>query len=468
VDGVEILIDRVQCMLSSMPERDSSYAKPLSSWFDLDYFRRRDSWFSLGDRFLRQRRGEQLKWILIGIVLFVCIGWPLAAQVTGNRAIYQAHPVSRAHALFNNRCELCHTDSFRTAGRFLPANAGMATVQDATCKHCHDGPIHHDTEIGHRSCASCHREHRGRAELAQVADAHCTSCHGDLQRHDTRPSPFENVHGWMIDHPEFGLWRRGEQDPGTIRFNHAVHLKPEGVRGSDGKPVILECNQCHREDEAGRFMRPINYEQHCGQCHPLEVKAVGQFKGEKIVHAPHKEPRVVQAALRDEFTQFVQSNPEVLGVPVTAPSRRPLPGGQRLPPVTDKEWSWVNYQLETAERVLFDGAGGCRYCHEVKERLGHNRLPEYATTNIRQRWLEHSVFSHHSHRSLDCLACHERAPQSARTSDVLLPKVGACQQCHRARNGARSDCAECHRYHDKSKEQRPPPKTILDLSGKAP
>ena len=455
-------------MLSSMPERDSSYPKPLSSWFDLDFFRRRRSWFSLGDHFLRLRRRENLKWIFIGMAILACIGWPLAAQLTGNRRIYQSQPVSSAHAMFNDRCEWCHTDSFETANRFLPSNAGQSTVRDAACRQCHDGAIHHVTQMDNRSCANCHREHRGHAELARVPDSQCTSCHGNLKRNDGQTSLFDNVHGWAADlHPEFGLWRRREQDPGTIRFNHAVHLKPEGVRGGDGKPEKLDCIHCHREDPAGRYMQPIDYECYCARCHPLDIKVVGKFKDDKILHAPHKEPIVVEAALRESFTRLVQDQPSVLAAPVVEPPRRPLPGGPRPQPVTDKEWSWVNYQLETAERVLFDGAGGCRYCHQVKERFGPRRLPEYAKANIRSRWFGHSIFSHHSHREVECVACHSQAPQSTKTSDVNLPVAAFCRECHHAEGGARSDCVECHLHHDRAREQPPPKRSIMNLLNKS-
>ncbi|HEV3117892.1 MAG TPA: hypothetical protein VGY58_12625 [Gemmataceae bacterium] len=446
-------------MLSSMPEPESSYPKPLSSWFDLSYFRRRSSPVPLGDRFLRMRRRENLKWLLIGVVLLACIGWPLAAQFTGHRTIYQSHPVSTAHTMFNQRCEWCHTSSFEAVQRFWPGNAGLPTVKNDACLQCHDGPIHHDKATDSGTCAECHREHRGHVELARVADGQCTLCHADLQRHSKAPSAFANVHGWNSDHPEFGLLRRHEKDPGAIRFNHSVHLNPEGVRGGDGKPEKLECRKCHGADTAGRYMKPINYEEHCARCHLLDVKVAG---AEKVVHAPHKEPRIVQAALRDDLTRLVQTEPGLLAVPVVHQPPRPLPGGMRVRPVTDKEWSWVSFQLEHAERVLFDGPGGCRYCHEVKDRVARDRLPEYAKTEIQARWLKHSIFSHRSHRELDCLACHGSAPQSKLTSDVLLPAMAACQECHRPQ-GARTDCAECHLYHDRTKEKSQARMSIMEL-----
>src|SRR5439155_13824458 len=97
-------------------------------------------------------------------------------------------------------------------------------------------------------------------------------CHADLKGHSKQATTFADVHSWNSDHPEFGLLRNHEKDPGTIRFNHAVHLIPEGVRGGDGKPEKLECRICHREDSAGRYMQPVHYEERCARCHPLDVK----------------------------------------------------------------------------------------------------------------------------------------------------------------------------------------------------
>ena len=78
-------------------------------------------------------------------------------------------------------------------------------------------------------------------------------------------------------------------------------------------------------------------------------------------------------------------------------------------------------------------------------------LPQYLPTRIPVRWLPHSVFNHGVHRPIQCLECH-KASTSTQTSDVLLPSVSVCRECHRAVQGARTGCVECHVYHDKSQE----------------
>src|ERR1700729_1911173 len=45
-------------------------------------------------------------------------------------------------------------------------------------------------------------------------------------------------------HPEFAASPSGSIDPGTIKLNHAIHLK-HNLRGPNGM-VQLDCDDCHR------------------------------------------------------------------------------------------------------------------------------------------------------------------------------------------------------------------------------
>src|SRR5882724_2415188 len=74
------------------------------------------------------------------------------------------------------------------------------------------------------------------------------------------------------------------------------------------------------------------------------------------------------------------------------------------------------------------------------------------------RWMPQAEFSHDSHRMMTCESCHTRATSSHETSDVLLPSIKTCQECHRAQGPtkefAEGRCFECHQYHDWKDEQR--------------
>jgi hypothetical protein len=172
--------------------------------------------------------------------------------------------------------------------------------------------------------------------------------------------------------------------------------------------------------------------------------------------APHAEPAAVRAVLRQRLVELAPAFTQ--SPPASAKDELPriLPSRPKPPPVNAAEWSWVNDQLETAERQLFQGAGGCRQCHPppVQWSAGLPRLPP-STINKRnfappigdsERWLPRSLFDHHAHRMLQCAECHAAAA-SEKTSDVLLPSIDSCMNCHRPSGGARNGCVECHRFH---------------------
>jgi hypothetical protein len=243
-----------------------------------------------------------------------------------------------------------------------------------------------------------------------------------------------------------------------------VHLQEEGLLDQDGQRQQLTCASCHQPNTERQYPWPINYEQHCARCHPLSVLVLGDWPDAEARQAaaqfrrqpaPHRQPAEVRAALRERYTQFVQHYPVVLDSKPAEPPQPPLPGTQRPRPVPSREsWNWVEAQLQQAERLLFAGAGACRYCHEARDPAAvvlPGRLPEFVPTNLARRWYPRSHFSHDSHRLLSCTECHA-ATDSSRTSDALLPRVDTCQKCHNPQVGVRSECITCHRYHDRGRE----------------
>jgi hypothetical protein len=184
--------------------------------------------------------------------------------------------------------------------------------------------------------------------------------------------------------------------------------------------------------------------------------AARRFAEEPVPHpALGETPERVRSALRERLTRFVQANREFLGPQAAGEAGRPVPGSRRAEPVTPEQYAWVNEQLGQAERLLFDGRGGCQHCHQEKGAADArpNGLPEYRPSALRDRWFDHAVFSHDSHRMLDCLQCHAGAAASASADDVLLPRIETCRECHATPAGARADCVECHVYHDPLKKQ---------------
>jgi hypothetical protein len=236
------------------------------------------------------------------------------------------------------------------------------------------------------------------------------------------------------------------QDKARIKLNHAVHLDPRGVLQLDRTRRRLECNACHAPDQASGYMQPINHEQHCAACHANQLLFDQTLFPEQRV--PHGDASQVRGALREFFAQAVAKQGED---PAAARPAEPL-----LPTmsVSQQDDAWINERINNAQRVLFEQKGtGCNYCHpDVTHASGEWFV---APAAIPVRWLLQAHFRHDSHRMLTCVACHAKAPASRETSDVLLPGIESCRECHQqpsllqltTSSPARAECAKCHVYH---------------------
>jgi hypothetical protein len=395
--------------------------------------------------------------LLAAVVSLAWGGW---SEWHGRYTMHSPGPVVRAHA--NLDCAACHTQAWQPLHRLIATDQREARlVMDQACVVCHSGLVHQGNEIPEQvpNCVSCHREHQGPHGLTGVADPSCTGCHAELRTVHGPSTRFEHDIRAFATHPEFGVLRRGEADPGVIRFNHATHLQPEGIRGVDDKPVFLTCAGCHQPTPDGRYMEPIRFEAHCASCHAEALV----YDPERFPSrpAPHGQaPAWLRGLLRERYTDFIQQHPQELGM--AKPVERPLPGWSGLQEGTKGEWTWVHQQLEQAERLLFVGAGGCRYCHRVEpaERGWHIVPPA-----LPKRWFGFSNFNHFSHRlnpkpvpgEENCTACHAGARSSQQTGDVLLPSIQTCRECHNHQSlpqSGRADCVECHTYHNQVEGRR--------------
>lgn len=442
----------------------SEYPRPLALWLELDYFRR-----------LRPLRRTRAK-VTLAIFAASLAGVAALAMLPRNQRVFQAAPVSTAHAMIQDDCSACHTVPFGTARRLWHASDTVHSVTDEACLKCHTGAVHHGDQIGETSCAACHHEHKGPSGLARVDQNDCTQCHANLKEHtdlskkdDSRV--FKDVSdfvGGKAPHPAFAV----PNDTGTVRFNHKVHLDERGVllARSDTRKV-LDCNDCHQLDSTRRYMQPIRYAKHCAECHPLGVQVFGeladgpvrdaanQFRETPAPHpAPGESAATLRAVLRERYVSLAHDFPVVLGDAGRPPSTLPRPGRDRRAgtPSIVKEADWANGQVQQAARLLFEGAGGCRYCHQEAAEAARNDLPAFALPMIKDRWLVHSTFNHDSHRSLGCQQCHENTNKSQLTRDVLMPTIETCRKCHNGGTpSARTDCVECHSYHDSNASRRP-------------
>ena len=470
--------------------------KELAQRIELEYFQRPHP-------FRRWMR------ILSVVAMLLAAGWLIAEAIPGDQTPYMPGPASTAHALFGKQCALCHGP---TEGKIY-----WRDVTDAACLKCHDGPIHHENQLrligtdqGYlvaSNCASCHVEHKGRTRLARMSDLNCTQCHANLQtKAAASHSPLclapnhrieREITRFTSDHPEFAVLRSKQADAAQIKLNHEIHLKPN-LRGPEG-PGQMMCTDCHQMDDKGAYMAPINYEKHCMACHLLDYdprrrisplntpdvrQALQQGKFPEYVSqhpelfpvVPHETPEVVRAFLQLRYMEEVSGKPAMAApaavplIPFFTPEQRLLSRLRytELPkPTKDRVDQFVQ---ATETRLYRAKKTGCVECHIVAvsdqpsavstkisdEGLSNDTtpLPVITPTKIPTRWLPHSRFNHKAHRLLECVACHTETPKSRNTTDVLLPGIKACMECHRESGGASSSCVECHFYHDKNRERQ--------------
>lgn len=381
------------------------------------------------DYFKRTYRLPRLRWILtIGctVIGLVWLGWSALAR---NASVYSSGPIKSAHSVFAQNCAACHA-----------AKAVFGTtITDKACLNCHDAPIHHAEQTFAPACKECHVEHQGALRLARTSDANCTQCHRDLHTRTGNLRYAGHITAFDGTHPEIAILRLNQSDPATIRFNHQVHVsKP--IRGAHGN-VRLECVDCHRPSDttARAYMTPVSYVEHCQTCHRLE------FDSRFADPVPHTDPEIVLAFAKQRFTEYIAAHPAELRAPgFQARLAERVPAAPAGSPA-----QWINQRMADAQQLLWKKT--CKECHALT--FGSGSLPKVEKSNVTARWMSHARFDHKAHQLITCTECHSRAPESRETSDVLLPKIAVCRQCHDPgdSHSAESSCFECHQYHDSSK-----------------
>ena len=509
---------------------DRRRLKTIASRYDLDVLRHRDP--------LRLMRFRLSALFLIGTVL-ACVPWLL-----GDHRAFESRCVSNAHKSFEQNCSQCHDQSGAPLRRMITFNNSWTSTSDKKCQSCHREsnndhlfPKTKEEEIawGNRhaileeqlrtlfsplKCAGCHEEHRGHSELVQVSDAQCSNCHFQvdhllMSNELNGQRRFELKFSDFSQHAQLGIWRKPEAfnrdredspvnwpnddqidhpvDASKILFSHHRHLDPNLPDGT-GKTKSLACADCHQAELNGAYFRPVNYKQHCYQCHKLGFPSTGEL--------PHADPEIVQGIVLDNLVKNLKNkgdrpvqSDEIGGPtkpPIDPPSRDPDP---KLQPIDAAFQDDIRAEFQRLKGQLFGPARSvnvgprdhvkspfeksCTKCHftkpDNKNSVGWSVVP----TKIPAQWMAHSRFQHDRHFSIDCRKCHTRngglyessdpedfypvlkEQQKSSTSiyasisaqDVLMPRIELCQQCHGhgSSNGGRGSvsdkCVDCHDYH---------------------
>ena len=165
--------------------------------------------------------------ILSGGFVIVGLGWLGWHAAAGSPKPYNAGPLSHSHALLAQKCDACH----------VAQASYQHNSTDQACLGCHDGPVHEASQTFTPACSNCHVEHQGTLRMASTTDRACTQCHANLTTTHGASKFVSNISGFNSSHPEFAALRQGASDPGTIKFNHKVHLK-EDLRGPNGNGAV--------------------------------------------------------------------------------------------------------------------------------------------------------------------------------------------------------------------------------------
>ena len=387
------------------------------------------------------------------------LGWMAWRAIVHDQTAFSSGPVNPRHASFEQQCATCHV--LHTSMR--------SSVTNQACLTCHDGPIHNDEQTSTPDCVDCHVEHTGAPQLLGAGDKACNVCHADLKTRSGRHTVISQIES-LSDHPEFRPFRTIHADPGTVKFNHKIHLRKD-LKGPTGV-TQLECSDCHRPTGIlqpwpyGRsdtpdviaaaimptpraristraYMQPLNYYKQCSACHPLLADALSSEP------LPHKKPETVVAFLEEKFRTYIGQHPEELRL--ATPALR-IPRTKYEPPPRSSA-EWILRRMEESERLLWSKT--CAECHSLT-RVGGLPTPKIQDVNLNARWLRHGSFDHAAHKMLDCTGCHTRTRNSERTSDVLIPSIQVCRTCHNPATSnpqASGRCFECHQYHDWSRER---------------
>jgi hypothetical protein len=393
-----------------------------------------------------------------------------AARVRADRS-WNSGALSSVHAPLVADCKACHQQA-------------LVSVTDSSCRACHVSAHDHAeparllasmasppppiaaaralANLPPGRCTVCHTEHEGAALRNNPATSDCAACHAALDS-SLPDTVLKNASDWQDDHPQFRPGVVSGFDGGTPRlqlvsldarpedrnglaFSHAQHLSRRNAvaRMAERLPAYgepLGCGDCHRADARGIGFLPLEMERDCSACHSLAVAGAGGA----LVDLPHAEPDRVVALL-------LGLGPAGAPRPAVAGGARAVPGGLAAAPGAPTP-------AVVRARAPFQPGGACHGCHDIGGGTAPGRLDfRIAPVHLSSRFYGKSLFPHGQHDDVRCSTCH-RAESSERATDLLLPGIATCRECHgNARWAARHPeaeasgaCATCHWFHPDSR-----------------
>jgi predicted CXXCH cytochrome family protein len=425
-------------------------------------------------------------WLLATLTLVVALAVPLMSihlhrqgrpspVASIDDTLWSAGPLSPAHEhAAGKTCSACHQQLF-------------VHVKDTACRNCHQSVADHvaasDRALTHlgtpERCAQCHREHDGGASQAAVRDdTLCVACHADPQALFGSLRTVSAVSGFSRGaHAAFSIqllkppagaemgamqdWVERREPVATAReqsnlkFSHQQHLDGTRVTRA-GDSGALGCADCHTLQNDGEHFLPVTMERSCASCHQLTFDAEVPTR-----QLPHGKPLDAMYVIEDYFARKY-SDP-TLTVKKSAPRRR-LPDKEIPTDIPDVciGPSYICANRRAAAEIENQFAGrGCISCHSVADSKAkdiHERF-QVNPVHLSQDYFATARFNHRAHAvqkdltgDAACLSCH-KAKDSNESSQVLIPDVDNCLQCHSDRyvkHQVTVQCVSCHRYHPRA------------------
>lgn len=428
-------------------------------------------------------------WSLAALIVAAFLIWPVwtwasyqdvakrPAGVHGDSS-WSSGPLSLAHAGLEDNCQACHAQPF-------------VAVRDDSCLSCHkDTHDHADAarQIAARGerdaggkllrmiaatfnkpegrCVDCHTEHQGKTRMQPTAQRFCADCHDGMDTR-LRNTKIANAADFGQSHPQFRpavslapgpvpQFRRVSLDQhprenSGLKFPHATHLSntngvarmAQTLAGEHGFGAALACKDCHTADPSGTRFEPVDMERDCEMCHSLGFERIGGT----LRTLRHGEPQQVVA----DIFAFYRSTPPARPINLGGMARR-RPGdfaqGQTYAAYFGAARARPAAAAE-AIRSVFSKGGACFDCHSVIAPAAGGFDYRIAPVHQTVRYFQNGWFDHAAHRTESCVSCHD-APRSRAASDLLLPDIESCRECHggeASRADVPSSCAMCHDYH---------------------
>ncbi|AOW78260.1 hypothetical protein A3Q34_16265 [Colwellia sp. PAMC 20917] len=443
-------------------------------------------------------------WLLFSLIFILCLALPISGVLSPSwmetlresslpsDGQWLAGDLIKPHKFMGDDCSQCHVNAFEP------------TTNEA-CLSCHTTIKQHVAEINITAdfsplnqCTSCHKEHNSKEVLSDYSQQICVNCHVNISQDKRNNREYGSATDFEGHHPAFSVsmlkpiianrkitsWQTERHllndnkitEKSNLKFPHKLHMDPKGIKSATGD-VQLACNSCHEPETNGMAMKPITMEKNCQSCHQLTFDPEDP---QRVV--PHGSPADVVMMMREYYAfRFIYQNlnndlddsivkaGDLFTVrKVRRPGRderlrtefeqslnsQTIASIEKLTKQTVRTDAlvWAESRANQAAIDIFERQA-CDVCHVVTKDESNDIPWQVEPVVLTKRWLPKADFTHDSHQTMVCLDCHN-ASSSELSSDVLIPDIENCRDCHggvESENLIPNTCIDCHGFH-KAKE----------------